>query len=95
MDFTSVYAHGFARVAACTVPVAIADPATNSARILEQARLCHDDAVALAVFPELSLCGYAIDDLVMQDTLLDSVLEGLASIVEASPDIVTRPDSIT
>ena len=88
MDFTSVYAHGFARVAACTVPVAIADPATNSARILEQARLCHDDAVALAVFPELSLCGYAIDDLVMQDTLLDSVLEGLASIVEGSRDLL-------
>ena len=33
MDFDSCYAHGFARVAACTIPVAIADPATNAASV--------------------------------------------------------------
>jgi len=27
VDFYSAYAHGFARVAACTLPVALADPA--------------------------------------------------------------------
>ena len=31
MDFTSAYAQGFARVAACTLPVEIADPAANAA----------------------------------------------------------------
>ena len=30
MDFYSAYAHGFARVAACTLPVTVADPAANA-----------------------------------------------------------------
>ena len=87
MDFRSAYAHGFARVAACTLPVAVADPATNAARVLEQARTCHDDGVAVAVFPELTLSGYAIDDLVMQDALLDAVLAALDTVVEGSRDL--------
>ena len=66
MSFYSIYDQGFARVAACTVPAALADPATNAERILAEVRLCHDDGVAVALFPELSLSGYAIDDLLMQ-----------------------------
>ena len=87
MDFYSAYDQGFARVAACTVPVAIADPARNAATVLEQARACHDDGVAVAVFPELSLCGYAIDDLLLQDTLLDAVLGAIATVVAGSADL--------
>ena len=34
---------------------------------------CHEDGVAVAVFPELCLTGYAIDDLFLQDTLLEAV----------------------
>jgi NAD+ synthase (glutamine-hydrolysing) len=87
VDFNSAYAHGFARVAACTAPVAIADPATNAATVLAEARACHDEGVAVALFPELCLSGYAIDDLVMQDVLLDEVLEAIATLVEASLDL--------
>lgn len=87
MDFDSCYAHGFARVAACTIPVAIADPATNAASVLAEARACHDEGVAVAIFPELCLTGYAIDDLVLQDAVLDATLEALADIVEASKDL--------
>ena len=78
MDFYSAYDQGFARVAACTLPVAIADPAANARAVLEQARACHDDGVAVAVFPELSLCGYSIDDLFLQDTLLEAVEAAIA-----------------
>ena len=87
MDFSSAYDQGFARVAACTVPVAIADPATNAATVLEQARACHEDGVALALFPELSLCGYAIDDLLLQDTLLAGVVEAIGAIALGSADL--------
>jgi len=87
VDFRSAYAHGFARVAACTLPVAVADPAANAARVLEQARACHDDGAAVAVFPELTLSGYAIDDLVMQDALLDAVLTAVDTVVEGSRDL--------
>ncbi|KRA32426.1 MULTISPECIES: NAD(+) synthase [unclassified Nocardioides] len=88
MDFYSAYAHGFARVAAVTLPVAIADPATNAARTIEQAKACHDEGVAVAVFPELGLTGYAVDDLFLQDVLLDAVYGAVAEIVEASRDLL-------
>jgi len=89
VDFYNAYAQGFARVAACTLPVAVADPAANAAAVLEQAQRMHDDGVAVAVFPELCLSGYAIDDLLMQDTLLESVLEALAEIKAASVGLRT------
>ncbi|GGM10474.1 NAD(+) synthase [Promicromonospora citrea] len=89
MDFYNAYAQGFARVAACTLPVAVADPAANAAAVLEQAHRLHDDGVAVAVFPELCLSGYAIDDLLMQDTLLESVLDALAEIKAASVGLRT------
>ena len=87
--FWSAYSHGFARVAACTVPVTVADPAANAARVVEQARACHDDGVAVAVFPELCLTGYAIDDLLLQDPLLEAAADALADVVEASADLMT------
>ncbi|MFT3871394.1 MAG: NAD(+) synthase [Nocardioides sp.] len=88
MDFFSPYAHGLARVAACTVPVTAADPAANVRAILGEARACHDEGVAVAVFPELSLSGYAIDDLLLQDVLLDAVESALAELVEASAELM-------
>ena len=57
LPFESAYRHGFARVAACTIPIAIADPAANAEAVLAAARECDADAVAVAVFPELCLTG--------------------------------------
>ncbi len=88
VDFYSAYRHGFVRVAACTHHTALADPATNAASVLRLARECHDDAVALAVFPELTLSGYSIEDILLSDTLLESVTEALASIVDASVELL-------
>ncbi|WP_370248254.1 NAD(+) synthase [Nocardioides sp.] len=88
MDFYSAYAHGFARVAACTVPVRVADPAANAAATVAAARACHDDAVAVAVFPELGLTGYALDDLFLADPLLRAAEDALAQVVAASVDLV-------
>ncbi|MCW2819323.1 MAG: synthase [Marmoricola sp.] len=87
MDFSSAYAQGFARIAACTVPVAIADPATNAATVLAEARACHDEGVAVALFPELCLSGYSIEDLLLQDVLLDAVVGAIATLVEASREL--------
>ncbi|CQD24563.1 NAD synthetase [Mycolicibacterium conceptionense] len=84
MDFYSAYRHGFARVAACTHHTALADPPANAESVLRLAQACHDDGVAVAVFPELTLSGYSIDDIVMQDALLDSVEQALIEIVAAS-----------
>ncbi len=88
MEFYSAYAQGFARVAACTIPVALADPAANAATVLTQARECADEGVAVAVFPELCLSGYSIEDLLLQDTLLTAVEEAVGTIVAASAGLL-------
>lgn len=86
-NFQSPYRHGFARVAACTVPVSLADPAANADAILETARNCHRQSVALAVFPELGLSGYAIGDLLHQAALLDAVEEAAEGLLRRSRDL--------
>jgi NAD+ synthase (glutamine-hydrolysing) len=88
MGFSSVYRHGFARVAACTQRTALADPAANAEHVIRQARACHEDGVAVAVFPELTLSGYSIEDLLLQDPLLDAVEAALATVVEGSRDLL-------
>ncbi len=88
MDFYNAYSQGFARVAACTHHAAIGDPAANAASVLRLARQCHDDGVALAVFPELTLSGYSIEDILLQDVLLDAVEDAVADIVAASTDLL-------
>ncbi len=88
MSFRSLYRHGFVRVAACTTRTALADPDTNAAAILEMARSCHDKGVALAVFPELGISGYAISDLLQQAVLLDAVEAAVDSIVAASAGLL-------
>ncbi len=88
VSFYSAYRHGFVRVAACTLHTTIADPAANAEAVLATARDCHSDAVALAVFPELTLSGYSIDDILMQDTLVESVEDAIGTIVAASADLL-------
>src|SRR6476620_9247557 len=88
MDFYSAYGQGFVRVAACTLRTAIGEPATNADSVLQVARECHDDGVGLAVFPELTLSGYSIEDILMQDALLDAVEDALLDIVVASADLL-------
>jgi NAD+ synthase (glutamine-hydrolysing) len=88
MNFYSAYDHGFVRVAACTHHAAIGDPAANAASVLRLARECHEDGVALAVFPELTLSGYSIEDILLQDALLDTVEDALLDIVASSVDLL-------
>ena len=87
-EFRSIYRHGFARVAACTTRCTLADPAANIAAILEVAQACHRRGVALAVFPELSVSGYAISDLLHQSVLLDGVEVAVRELVAASADLL-------
>lgn len=88
MTFRSLYAHGFARVAACTIASSPADPASNAEAILAEARACDAAGAVLAVFPELSVSAYAIDDLLMQDVVLDAVVAALATIAEGTRELL-------
>src|ERR1700738_615152 len=73
MYFYNAYSQGVVRVAACTHHAAIGDPAANAASVLRLARQWQDDGVALAVFPELTLSGHSIEDILLQDAVLDVV----------------------
>jgi NAD+ synthase (glutamine-hydrolysing) len=88
MNFNNAYRHGFVRVAACTHRTTIADPAANAASVLQMARHCHDEGVGLAVFPELTLSGYSIEDILLQDVLLDAVEDAVLEVVAASGDLL-------
>ena len=90
MDFRSIYQHGFARVAACTGSVAVADPPTNAEMVLRGARECAEEGVVVALFPEMTLTGYSIEDLLLQDAVLDDVERALATVVDGSADICCR-----
>jgi len=82
--FFSPRTHGFVRVAAATPVVHTADPVANAdehLRLIEQAAA---QGVDLIVFPELSLTGYAIDDLHMQAALLDEVERQAHRVAEAT-----------
>jgi NAD+ synthase (glutamine-hydrolysing) len=87
-DFWSAYRHGFLRVAAATITTALAQPAANAASVLAQARDLDADGVGLAVFPELTLSGYSLEDIVMQDSLLEAVEVALADVVAGSADLL-------
>jgi NAD+ synthase (glutamine-hydrolysing) len=88
VDFRSPYRHGFLRVSACTLTTTIAEPAANAEAVLALARECHDDGAGLAVFPELTLSGYSIEDILLQDTLLDTVEQALAQVVAGSAELL-------
>ncbi|MBX7552996.1 NAD(+) synthase [Streptomyces sp. NPDC004232] len=88
MSFWSIYQHGLARVAACTGHTVIADPPANAASVLRHARRCDEEGVAVAVFPEMCLSGYAIEDLLLQDALLDEVESALATVVAGSAELL-------
>ena len=87
-SFYSIYAQGLARIAACTLPVHPAQPLANAAAILEVASQCSDDGVALAAFPELSLTGYNVDDLFLQDVLLSQTLEAIEAVRAGSVELL-------
>jgi NAD+ synthase (glutamine-hydrolysing) len=87
MGFTSLYRHGFARVAACTLHTSIADPQANADAVLVTARACDEEGTAVAVFPELTLSGYSVEDLLLHDPLLDAVEQALTRIVDASTEL--------
>jgi NAD+ synthase (glutamine-hydrolysing) len=88
MNFGSLYQHGFARIAACTGHTSIADPPANAEVVLRLAQACAEDGVAVAVFPELTLTGYSIEDLLLQDAVLDGVESALATVVAGSKEVL-------
>ncbi len=82
--FTLPAAHGFVRVACVTPKVHLADPAANLVEHIDLAKHADGEGADVVLFPEMSLTGYALDDLFLQQTLLDAARTALEDLVKAS-----------
>jgi NAD+ synthase (glutamine-hydrolysing) len=85
--FHSLYAHGFARVAAGVPHVRVADPDFNAERTLALAEHASNSDAALVVFPELGISAYSNDDLFHQGALLEATLKALELLVSRSESL--------
>ncbi len=88
-NFASAASHGFVRIACVTPKVHIADPAANLAEHLDLARRSEAAGADLVVFPELSLTGYTLDDLFMQELVIDAAKKALDELIRESTHIRT------
>jgi len=86
-DFHNLYTHGFLRTAVCIPGVHLAEPAENLRETLALARRASEQGAALALFPELGLSAYSLEDLFHQEALLDASATAVEDLVEASRDL--------
>jgi len=87
--FEAIHRHGFVRVAAATQTGSAGDVAFNVAQTIALARQADARSVDLAVFAELNISSYAVDDLHLQETFLDAVEAGIAELCAATADTHT------
>jgi len=83
-EFFNLYRHGFARVAVATPIVRIGDPAHNLEGTLELMQQAAKQKAALAVFPELGLTAYTLDDLFHQQAMIEAAERALAELLRRS-----------
>lgn len=86
--FASIYAQGLLRCAIATPRVTPGDPNANANATQEVFAQSNDEGVGLLVLPELGVTGYAIDDLLHQQALLDGVNQALSRLLQTTSDIL-------
>src|SRR5664279_560079 len=65
----------------------VGDMAGNGQKIIAAARLAYADGVRLLLTPELSICGYAAEDLFLRPAFIAACDEAVASVVLALADL--------
>ncbi|AIQ42670.1 NAD(+) synthase [Paenibacillus sp. FSL R5-0912] len=78
--------HGFARVAAASPELKVADCVFNSEQIIEVINNAAAQEVEYLVLPELCITGYTCADLFLQPKLLDAATEALLRITAATAE---------
>ncbi|MBO4264706.1 MAG: NAD(+) synthase [Clostridia bacterium] len=79
--------YGFIKVGAMTPDMRVADIAFNAEMIIKGINEAKNSGVSVLVFPELSICGYTAQDLMLMPRLLDASKEALEKIVAASKKV--------
>ena len=80
-EFFNLYRHGFARVAVATPIVRIGDPAHNLEGTVALMQQAAKEEAVLAVFPELGLTAYTLEDLFHQQTIIEGAEGALAELL--------------
>ena len=75
---------GFIKIAAVSPAVTVGNVEKNCNEIINMLEKAKNQRVQIAVFPELSLCGYTCGDLFHQKTLIDACYSGIMKICEYS-----------
>ena len=74
-------------VALAQINATVGDFAGNAAKIIESARHAHSQGAQLVVTPELSLCGYPPEDLLLRPAFMQACNEALADCAKALADL--------
>jgi NAD+ synthase (glutamine-hydrolysing) len=75
------------KVALAQINVTVGDLAGNCRRIVESARDAHARGARLVLFPELALCGYPPEDLLLRPAFMQACAEALAQCARALADL--------
>ena len=75
---------GFIKIAAVSPAVTVGNVEKNCNEIINMLEKAKNQRVQIAVFPELSLCGYTCGDLFHQKALIDACYNGIMKICEYS-----------
>ena len=75
------------KVALAQINPTVGDLAGNAAKIVEFARRAHAQAAQLVITPELSLCGYPPEDLLLRPAFMEACQAALADCAEALADL--------
>ena len=76
--------YGFVRVSAAVPEMKVADCVFNTGKIIELMSEAANKQCYITVFPELCITGYTCGDLFRQSVLLDSAVDSLRALTEAS-----------
>jgi NAD+ synthase (glutamine-hydrolysing) len=87
--FGAIHRHGFVRTASASPRASAGDVAFNVEETCRLAREADSRGIDLAVFPELNLSSYAVDDLFLQDAFLDAVEAGIARLAAETAALKT------
>ena len=75
------------RIAQAQINTTVGDFSANSAKIIDVIRSTHDQGVDVVTFPELSVCGYPPEDLLLKPGFLQDNLAALDQIRECTGEI--------
>jgi NAD+ synthase (glutamine-hydrolysing) len=83
------FRESYIRIATACPLVSIANPTENGKRIAEIYEKAAEQRVSVVAFPELSITGYTVGDLIQQKQLLLDAKEALLQLATATKDRAT------